>query len=1028
MDPLTALGLAANIYTFAEAGAKAVKQYNELRRSGSDATRNNIQIGKITDELKQFSSKLAANGPPELRNLATECSTTCDELLGLLNKLRVKDLSSKRERVKAILNSSRKTQEISSLEARLDSYRSQLVASFLLILRSEQSELNNGLNKIQHDIKQLSQQRCDQFSRLRLSLLDVMQSYSDKVERGNISLHGSIGSLRDQLGQQLLELKELVAVTSPQVSILKRLRFTYIRDREDGIRDATRNTCLWPIQQTLQDGELTQVPQGSQLDEIRELFISWLQSGTGVFHISGKAGSGKSTLMKRLWLHDQTRKHLEQWAAGRELCYAAFFFWNAGSEEQKSLTGLYRSILFTILNEHPDLISKVFPKFWRKNEVTAPYTFDELIRPPILREAFQLLVKLNQDGKYRMCLLIDGLDEYNAHRHEHWELARQLCDWANNSNGNIKFCVSSRPHMEFQAAFSSSKQIHLHELNSRDIEEYCQEMFLDNENFLGLNSPEETSQTLTREIVDRAEGVFLWVVLVVRIILSEARRHGTEDDLRKKLLELPDDLDELYDKMMGSLSTKDRRLTERILFVLLTNPFEDPVNALCLKWLVDEDAWERRFSGGDSYSKSEHEAHINYVIYHLDVWTQGLVECINVPPKMESRRRTNSQFLWTRVKLFHKTVKDYFMEPERFYKLRSACKGLGLGELHARLRLAEVKAAKLNCRKADALCIYGYEILSMRFDAEVISREDQQGSFQITWSLIKELANILPSSSYVVFPQAYLLKKFTSGHSESICGSGHTSFPHFAASLGLDSAIITAELNDSRINVQSESEIGQKNVLLSACLSSMWSKSTPILERVASQNLVTSLLQNGFSAHDKIRLFFRRGISGVSRSKDVTLWAAFVALLSYIAVTPLIRYSAEMIGVLGALLHNETQEEVLLLPTDSPDKTHTYFIGLEDFLRSSEFEVHAQIFDDLHRHAWPEYESGDVTSPNSPAWVWNWNNRGNRPIGKVLSKLTKYERRSSIQIGAVVSRNAYIETASFSFITGYRLWHWQSHM
>jgi hypothetical protein len=45
-----------------------------------------------------------------------------------------------------------------------------------------------------------------------------------------------------------------------------------------------------------------------------ESFISWLSSGEGIFHISGKLGSGKSTLMKFLCEHKHTKVELQKWA------------------------------------------------------------------------------------------------------------------------------------------------------------------------------------------------------------------------------------------------------------------------------------------------------------------------------------------------------------------------------------------------------------------------------------------------------------------------------------------------------------------------------------------------------------------------------------------------------------------------------------------------------------------------------------------------------------------------------------------
>lgn len=46
----------------------------------------------------------------------------------------------------------------------------------------------------------------------------------------------------------------------------------------------------------------------------KESLDTWLSSGNGIFHISGKLGSGKSTLMKFLCDHELAKTKLEEWA------------------------------------------------------------------------------------------------------------------------------------------------------------------------------------------------------------------------------------------------------------------------------------------------------------------------------------------------------------------------------------------------------------------------------------------------------------------------------------------------------------------------------------------------------------------------------------------------------------------------------------------------------------------------------------------------------------------------------------------
>jgi hypothetical protein len=85
--------------------------------------------------------------------------------------------------------------------------------------------------------------------------------------------------------------------------------------------------------------------------------VDWLEHENRVYWMSGKAGSGKSTLMSYITSEPRTEKALTVWAEPSELIMASFFFWNPGTVLQKSYLGLLRSLLYQIANQRQDLIS-----------------------------------------------------------------------------------------------------------------------------------------------------------------------------------------------------------------------------------------------------------------------------------------------------------------------------------------------------------------------------------------------------------------------------------------------------------------------------------------------------------------------------------------------------------------------------------------------------------------------------------------------------------------------------------------------
>lgn len=134
--------------------------------------------------------------------------------------------------------------------------------------------------------------------------------------------------------------------------LLKSLWFQTITDRYEEIAEAHKRTFEW-------------IFQDSPYEEARwSNFAHWLSQGDGLYWIQGKAGSGKSTLMKYICNNLETKSYLEEWA-GDLPCYTAeFFLWNSGLKLQRSQSGLLRSILWEILRQVPLLIPVLLPQQW----------------------------------------------------------------------------------------------------------------------------------------------------------------------------------------------------------------------------------------------------------------------------------------------------------------------------------------------------------------------------------------------------------------------------------------------------------------------------------------------------------------------------------------------------------------------------------------------------------------------------------------------------------------------------------------
>ncbi|KAH7367379.1 hypothetical protein B0T11DRAFT_53324 [Plectosphaerella cucumerina] len=306
--------------------------------------------------------------------------------------------------------------------------------------------------------------------------------------------------------------------------------------------------------------------------KIRRRFVQWLEHDNGLFYISGKPGSGKSTLMKYIAEEEQTTDLLNSWAGDSRLVLARFFFWRAGGNLQKSARGLYRGILWEILRQCPGTAELVFPNFWHGNRRGNSSTKPAHRPPPELHELEAAFGTLSKNPKIlqqaKICLFIDGLDEYEG---DYWKLGKalkQACD-----SPNIKICAASRHYNEFQRLFVDDGVAHtwirIHDLTRRDMTRFVTDELEGDERFGAIRHTSDVYDDIVSDVVGRAEGVFLWTKLVVEQLLKDMGNQCSIDQLRQRLAELPTGLDALFRQTLQRLDPVERRRLARTVLTML---------------------------------------------------------------------------------------------------------------------------------------------------------------------------------------------------------------------------------------------------------------------------------------------------------------------------------------------------------------------------------------------------------------------------------------------------------------------------
>ncbi len=153
----------------------------------------------------------------------------------------------------------------------------------------------------------------------------------------------------------------------------------------------------------------------------------------------------------------------------------------------------------------------------------------------------------------RLFLFIDGLDEYEETLEDDFkDMVQLLLGWTQTTPHAVKLCVSSREENVFMNFFADDKRLRLQDLTLPDMTLYVRDK-------LQELSPDSLNR-IVLVITEKADGIFLWVALVVKSI-----RASLEDSCSLSLLEaevnsLPDELEDLFKYLLASISKSHRRM------------------------------------------------------------------------------------------------------------------------------------------------------------------------------------------------------------------------------------------------------------------------------------------------------------------------------------------------------------------------------------------------------------------------------------------------------------------------------------
>jgi len=244
--------------------------------------------------------------------------------------------------------------------------------------------------------------------------------------------------------------------------------------------------------------------------------------------------------MKFLITHPETKATLD--ASQPRSVVVSHFLWALGQALQKSIKGIFCSLLHQLLLEDQGLSNQVLETFAyaRLKRSTSDWSSEELET---------LLVYALSAQPRHFCIFLDGLDELD-HREDGAALIGliyRLC-----AIKNVRICLSSRPEALLEKHLEACPGLRVQDLTGLDIEDYIRDILGD----LFVNNSRLLSEFMGR-VCSKAEGVFLWVVLALRSIRTGIFNEDDPVELQRRLELLPNELHQLYQHMWQRLNDSE---------------------------------------------------------------------------------------------------------------------------------------------------------------------------------------------------------------------------------------------------------------------------------------------------------------------------------------------------------------------------------------------------------------------------------------------------------------------------------------
>ncbi|KAI1778047.1 ankyrin repeat-containing domain protein [Hypoxylon cercidicola] len=380
----------------------------------------------------------------------------------------------------------------------------------------------------------------------------------------------------------------------------------------------------------------------------------WITQGYGLFAVRGKPGSGKSVLM------DAVNIGVRKYFGNTFSTVACHFFNSRGKPIEKSMEGFLRSILFQLVQDDIDFFRRLeqdWGTLWGRrfgNNEPEPSAIQQFQRQyltvSVLKEMLFNAVN-DPSKKQKVLILVDGLDECEGDPTGPRSIASLLDDLVSiHESLPVMICFSCRslPSYRFTQLFGS---FNLQERNRSDIIKFIDDHW---KSMPPICSYDDEMNKLKISLISRADGVFLWVRLVLEGVQRALATGATTSEIKKII-----DSNQLYGQFSMLLKRIDPSFMEEsrtMLSIVLTA--KRPLSLREFRYILA--LKDRNFESQEALNKSPD------VIQSDDTMKRRIMSrcggLVEVKTAGDVSRAGEDEFENNSIQFIHQSVQDFLVD------------------------------------------------------------------------------------------------------------------------------------------------------------------------------------------------------------------------------------------------------------------------------------------------------------------------------------------------------------------------------